>query len=147
MWSRFLFVQLNQSDEVARTEHRNDYRLATTSQNCAPSVLIYRSFWLFLIHNFCYVSRQYRISKCIAKAMYLEKPKRPIIWDRGWYYLVYDAQRHHTCLSKMKRSKSIPAHVTSAFRRRMKRGSTGIWTLFLYKNTKKIIIFPWHAKK
>jgi len=47
----------------------------------------------------------------------------------------------------MKRSKSIPAHVTSAFRRRMKRGSTGIWTLFLYKNTEKILIFPWHAKK
>ena len=94
MWSRFLFVQLNQSDEVARTEHRNDYRLATTSQNCTPSVLIYRSFWLFLIHNFCYVSRQYRISKYIAKAMYLEKTKRPIILDRGWYHLVYDAQRY-----------------------------------------------------
>jgi hypothetical protein len=29
------------------------------------------------------ISLIYVISRCIIKSMYLEKPKQPIIWDRG----------------------------------------------------------------
>lgn len=46
----------------------------------------YRSL-TFLYVVFYYVSRQC-IRICIAKAKYLEKPKRHIIWEEGVYLLL-----------------------------------------------------------
>lgn len=54
-----------------------------------------------------------------------------------WYHLRYA----NIQFKLMKRSWSIPDHVTSAFKRQIKQESTGIWTLFLYKNTKRLLGF------
>lgn len=64
------------------------------------SLLNYKSFWLFLVHdfyqyNFCYISRHKLISRCITKltklyiTMYLEKLKWYIIWNKKEYYGSY----------------------------------------------------------
>jgi hypothetical protein len=41
------------------------------------------SFWLFLIHRYCYAPKHRVMSRYIAKSMYNEKPEGPTLWNVG----------------------------------------------------------------